>query len=86
MADEVKSFKSLNKLDNEQLNLSWITLVKSEVSKATYFSPFLAFDVIIKLMTSLKSIIFMKAHDRKHYLDNQSEDSGKGNMSEFLPH
>ena len=53
-------------------------MVKSEVSKTTYFSPFLAYDVIVKLMPSLKSMTFSKAHDRKHYLDNQSEDSSKG--------
>ena len=52
--------------------------MKSELSKTTYFSPFLAYDVIIKLMTSLKSIGFSKAHDGKHYLDNQSEDSSNG--------
>ena len=29
-------------------------------------------------MTSMKSMTFLKAHDRKHYLDNKSEDSSKG--------
>ena len=58
-----------------------MTLVISEVSKrTTYCSPFLAYDVIIKLMTSLESIIFSKAHDGKHYLDNQFEDSSKGDL------
>ena len=79
MADEVKPFKAWTQLiDKKQQNLSWITLRESEVSKTTYFSPFLAYEIIIKLMTSLKSIIFTKAHDKKHYLDNQSEDSSKG--------
>ena len=32
----------------------------------------------MKLVASLKSIIFSKAHDGKHHLDNQSEDSSKG--------
>ena len=79
-------------IDNEQVNLYWITLVKSEASKTTYFGPFLAYDVIIKLMAPLKSIIFLKAHDGKHYLDNQSEDSSKGYRRkgichlQFLPH
>ena len=49
--------------------------MKSEVGKVTYFSPFLAYDVVLKLMKSLKSISFSKANDGKHYLDNQSEDS-----------
>ena len=31
----------------------------------------------MKLMTSLKSIIFSNVHDGKHHLDNQSEDSSK---------
>ena len=79
MADEVKPFKAWTQLiDKKQQNLSWITLRESEVSKTTYFSPFLAYEIIIKLMKSLKSIIFTKAHDKKHYLDNQSEDSSKG--------
>ena len=79
MADEVKPFKAWTQLiDKKQHNLSWITLRESEVSKTTYFSPFLAYEIIIKLMKSLKSIIFTKAHDKKHYLDNQSEDSSKG--------
>ena len=79
MADEVKPFKAWTQLiDKKQQNLSWITLRGSEVSKATYFSHFLAYEIIIKLMKSLKSIIFTKAHDKKHYLDNQSEDSSKG--------
>ena len=33
-------------------------------------------------MTSLKSMTLTKAHDRKHYLDNQSEDSSKGYLRE----
>ena len=33
-------------------------------------------------MTSLRIIIFSKAHDGKHYLDNQSEDSSKGYLCE----
>ena len=45
-------------------------------------------------MTSSKSIIFSKAHDGKHYLDNQSEDSSKSYLGkgkkifhvQFLPH
>ena len=48
------------------------------MSKTTCFSTFLAYDVIIKLMTSLKCITFLKAPDGKHYLDNQSGCSGKG--------
>ena len=55
--------------------------MKSEVSKTTYFNPALAYDVIIKLMASFKNIIFSKAHDRKHYLDNQSEDSSNGYLT-----
>ena len=64
--------------DKKQQNLAWITLRESEVSKTTYFSPFLAYDIIIKLMKSLESITFMKPHDKKHYLENQSEDSSMG--------
>ena len=79
MADEVKPFKSLTiNCNNKELNLSWTILRKSEVSKTTYFSPFLAYDAIIKLTKSLKSIIFSKFYDEKHYFDNQSEDSNKG--------
>ena len=65
MADEVNPFKSLTiNCNNKELNLSWTTLRKSEVSKTTYFSPFLVYNAIIKLMKSLKSIIFSKVYAR----------------------
>ena len=52
-------------------------IVKSVVSKATYFIRFFPYDVIIKLMTSLKSIFFSKTHDGKYYLNKGYLRKGK---------